>query len=94
MRELKLVPIGNDLQLTSLPISEVENLRTNRIGTKNVNIWSVYNFDIARGRKQKHLVEIEMTLNLTTFTNGDTFDIVFSGQSDELKISFKDNEFR
>lgn len=43
--------------------------------------------------KKIHLADIEMTFNLKNFKTGDTFDLVFSGKNDELKISFKDNEF-
>lgn len=40
-RELKLVQVGDKLRRTSFPIREVQKLRTNRIGTKNVNIFNV-----------------------------------------------------
>lgn len=94
VRELKVVYVGYDIRLTSYPIREIESLRTNHVGAKNITIMKRYNFDIARGgNKKKHLVDIEMTLNLIKFMASDAFDIVFAGKTDELKISFKENKF-
>lgn len=97
VRELKAVHVGYDIRLTSYPIREIESLRTNHVAKKNITITKLYRFDIARGRKKKHFVDIEMTLDLVQFIAGvdddSTFEIVFSGITDKLKISFKANEF-
>ncbi|XP_031631695.1 uncharacterized protein LOC116345985 [Contarinia nasturtii] len=92
-RELKLIKVGNQFRLTSLPVREINSLRINPVRKKNINIMNVYQHEIADSGKKRHLADIEMTMDLKKLKAGDTFDIVFSGKRDELKISLKNNVF-
>ncbi|XP_031637877.1 putative glycosyl hydrolase ecdE, partial [Contarinia nasturtii] len=92
-RELKLVTVNDQIRLTSLPIHEMESLRINPVHKQNISITNEFTYKIADSEKKKHLADIEMTLDLKKLKSGEAFDIVFSGKDDELKISFKDNEF-
>lgn len=89
-RELKLIQIGDELRVTSLPISEIETLRMKRVRNQNIiiNVANEFNYEIANP-----LADIEMMFDLKKFKPSDSFDIVFSGKNDSLKISFKANEF-
>lgn len=93
-RELKLKQVGNDIRLASLPVHEVEDLRTNLVRKTNVTIGSKYLSKIIEydGEKQ-HTVDIEMTLDLTNLKKGDKFDIVFFDNHDKLNVTLKGNEF-
>lgn len=92
-RELKLIQLGNQIRLTSLPVREMKSLRIHHSRKQNIKISNVYNYKITDSGKKKHLADIEMTLDLKKLEAGDAFDIVFSGKNDSLKISLKNNEF-
>lgn len=94
-REVKLNKIGNQILLSSLPVREFKDLRAEQVSKQNVPITNnlVYEVTKSSGKGMKHLVDIEMTLDLTHSKSGDTFDIVFSGGNDNLTISLKGNEF-
>ncbi|XP_031621237.1 uncharacterized protein LOC116339482 [Contarinia nasturtii] len=92
-RELNLIKVGGRIRLTSQPIREMESLRINPVRKQNINITNDYTYKIADAEKKNHLADIEMTLDVKQLKTGDSFDIVFSGKKDQLKISFKGNEF-
>lgn len=95
-RELKLNQVGDRILLSSLPVREIETLRVKPVRMQNVLIVNdfIYKIDVERSiRGKKHLVDIEMSLDLTNLKEGDSFDVVFSDENDKIKISFKGNEF-
>lgn len=94
-RELKLNNIGNRILLSSLPIREVKHLRSEQVSKQIVPITNnlVYQITKSGGKRMKHLVDVEMRLDLTHLKSDDTFDIIFSGGNDNLTISLKGNVF-
>lgn len=94
-RELKLNQIGDQILLSSLPIREIETLRTNPVFNQNITIAEDFIFKITANDDQtpKHIVDIEMMLDLTNLNAGDQFDIVFFDKNEKVAIYFKENEF-
>lgn len=94
-RELKLIKVGNEIRLSSLPVHEVQTLRINPVKRQNVRITNDFACNIVEhdGKQAQHQVDIEMTLDLTNLKASDSFDIVFFDKNDSMKISFKSNEF-
>lgn len=94
-RELKLNQIDDKILISSLPIHEIETLRTKPVHKQDIAIVKDFVFNIAArvGRTFKHIVDIEMILDLTNLEAGDQFDIVFFDKNEKVAIYFKENEF-
>lgn len=92
-RELNLVKVGDQYRLASYPVRELDTLRMNPVCKTKINIANVFEHKLADVEKKAHLADIDMTIDLKKLKAGDSFDMVFSGKKDELKISFKDNVF-
>lgn len=93
-RELNLKQVGNQIRLASLPVRELEDLRTSSVRKTNVKISSKYVLEIVEDDgKYQHTVDIEMTLDLSNLKKGDKFDIVFFDNHDKLNVTIKENEF-
>lgn len=97
-RELKFKHVDGRTLLSSLPVRELTKLRTERLVKKrNVPITNKYVYKIAANRhseKTKHLLDIEMSLDMTNLNAGErVFDIVFSDKHDKLKICYNEKEF-
>lgn len=93
-RELKLKQVGDKIRLSSLPVRELENLRTGRVSKQNIPITDNYVYQVAEngGNKTEHLLDMEMTLHLKNLKENNSFDIICSGMNHYLNISFKGNE--
>lgn len=95
-RELKLNQIGDQILLSTLPIREIETLRTHPIHKQNITIKKDFVFKLAaddNNQTLKHIVDIEMMLDLTNLKADDQLDIVFFDKNEKVTFYFKDNEF-
>lgn len=99
-RELKLITITtnstNRFLLASLPVREIEWLRVKYVHSfKNVSIGSNSTFKIGSlsHDMEKHLLDIEMTADLTQFRLNDTLGIGFAGVKQNLSVLFTGKEF-
>lgn len=94
MRELKLKQVAGQTRLSSLPVREIETLRTYLVRKENVTIsGGRFVSKIRPDGKTKHTVDMEITLDLTNLKKGDTIEFVFFDKNDNLTISLKENKF-
>lgn len=96
-RELKLfADTQNQLRLSSLPVREIESLRIEHVHSiKNITIGPDSTFKIGSlsDGREKHLLDVEMTIDLMQFQINDTLGIKFTGIKQELSILFNGKEF-
>lgn len=96
-RELKLIaPTQNQFFLTSLPVRELKSLRVKRIQhIRNSSIESnrpLKMESLTRGN-ERHLLDIEMTVDLVQFRTNDTLGIEFTNRKEKLSVFFTGQEF-
>lgn len=96
-RELKLVAVKDQFLISSLPVREFNSLRVKRVHNfKNVTIGPNSAFQIGSSvteGKEKRLLDIELTVNLTQFQTNDSLGIEFAGVKEKLSILFTGKEF-
>lgn len=96
-RELKLTaPTKNQFLLSSLPVRELESLRLKRVQhIVNTSIDSNCTLkmdSLARGN-ERHLLDIEMNVDLVRFRTNDTLGIEFKNNKQKLSVFFTRKEF-
>lgn len=96
-RELKLIAhTNNQFLLSSLPVRELESLRVKRVHhIKNTSVESNFALKMERLSRgnDRHLLDIEMTVDLVRFRTNDTLGIEFTNSKQKLSVFFTGNEF-